>query len=107
MNNPDNSLDAALLAEAGSAEVVVFRSSLSDTRLVTDWLARHQVFFRQVEFPMASAAERERFHRLQTLTGWRMLPQIFIHGRFVGGISEFFAHAWVREHGRGDGQGDD
>lgn len=105
MNSPHDSPDSVLLAEAGSAEVVVFRSSLSDSRLVTDWLARHQVSFRQVEFPMASAAERERFHRLQTLTGWRMLPQIFIHGQFVGGISEFFAHAWVRE--RSEGQGHD
>lgn len=97
MTRPDHAVDPELLAEAGSAEVVVFRSALSDSRMVTDWLLQHDVSFTQVEFPMGSAGERERYRRLQALTGWRMLPQIFIRGRFVGGIPEFFAHPYVRE----------
>ncbi len=91
---------AALQAEAQSAEVVVFRSRVTDARPVSDWLAAHGVDSREVEMPMASGAERERFHHLETLTGWRLLPQIFIGGEFVGGITEFFEHPFVRERDR-------
>jgi len=75
--------------------VVLFVSPLTDARPVTGWLQRHGVAFEQVQLSMASALTRDEFHQLQTATGWRGLPQIFIDGTFIGGIEEFFAHPLV------------
>ena len=40
---------------------------------------------------MGSLRMRERFHALESLTGWHMLPQVFVDGRFVGGYQEILA----------------
>jgi glutaredoxin-related protein len=81
--------------EVQAAHVVLFVSPLTDARPVTGWLERHGVEFQRVELGMASALSRDEFRRLQAATGWRSLPQIFIEGRFVGGIEEFFDHPEV------------
>lgn len=41
--------------------------------------------------PMGSSDERDRFHALQEMTGWQMLPQVFLRGEFVGGEEELRA----------------
>ncbi|MGD2074756.1 MAG: DUF3429 family protein [Gammaproteobacteria bacterium] len=89
------SLPVGLQQAVRSASVVVIVSPLTDARPVTGWLRRHGVDFREVELGMASPLSRDEFHRLQSATGWRGLPQIFIDGSFVGGIQEFFAHPRV------------
>lgn len=77
-----------LAAEARSADVVVFRSGLTDVRTLRSWLDEHRIRFREVEMPMGSGEQRARFHALQEVTGWRTLPQVFLHGEFVGGEQE-------------------
>ena len=38
---------------------------------------------------MGKMRNRDGFNQLQTLTDWDLLPQVFINGEFIGGISEF------------------
>lgn len=83
-NGSDNELQALM----ASAEVVVFRSGLTDTRELAAWLERLGVDHTFVDMPMGEAEQRERFHRLQQHTGWHGLPMAFHHGEFVGGEPE-------------------
>lgn len=76
----------------GSARVVVFRSGLTDTRMLLHWLQREGIDHREVTMGMGSGVERDRFHRLRGWTGWPYLPQIFVDGVFVGGADELYAH---------------
>ncbi len=92
-----------LAREASSATVVIFRSGLTDTRSVVRALSRHGVDYREVEMPMGSSAMRDRFHRLQAMTGWRSLPQIFVHGAFVGGPDELLEHPVLAGDSGGQG----
>ncbi|HDP89928.1 MAG TPA: DUF3429 family protein, partial [Thioalkalivibrio sp.] len=87
----DVAMKHALRREAGKAEVVVFRSGLTDTRELGDWLAATGVGHAFVDMPMGEAAERARFHALRELTGWPMLPMVFHRGEFVGGERELRA----------------
>ncbi len=84
--------DSELDQEIGSATVVIFRSGLTDTRSVVRALRQHGIDFREVEMPMGSEQMRNRFQRLQQMTGWGSLPQIFVHGAFVGGPDELLQH---------------
>ncbi|MFP4132071.1 MAG: DUF3429 family protein [Thiohalospira sp.] len=77
-----------LRALTESAEVVVFRSGLTDTRELAAWLERLGVDHTFVDMPMGEAEQRERFRRLQQHTGWHGLPMAFHHGEFVGGEPE-------------------
>jgi glutaredoxin len=79
-----------LLAAAGQDTVVVFRSPLTDTRTLIDWLRRHGVPHTEVTLSMASWEERERFQELRALTGWETLPQVFVRGELVGGERELY-----------------
>lgn len=93
MNAPVGSaldwLDEAL----EGAEVVVFRSRLTDVRPLQTWLARHpSIRVREELVEMGSGEQRERFQGLKTRTGWKTLPQVFVNGTFVGGQVEFFGH---------------
>ena len=79
-----------LTAMTEQTPVVVFRSPLTDTRMLVDWLGRHGVPHTEVILSMASWEERERFHELRALTGWETLPQVYVHGEFVGGERELY-----------------
>lgn len=80
------------LAElVASAEVVVFRSGLTDTRTLESWLAGAGIDHRVITLGMGSGAARERYRRLRDWTGWDLLPAVFVHGRFVGGAEEAYA----------------
>lgn len=102
--NPPSDLPQELAEALHQVPVVLAVSPLTDARSVTRWLVEHRVPHRQVSFSMAEPASREAFARLRQATRWRGLPQIFVHGEFLGGIDEFFAHpqirAWAREGGR-------
>ena len=80
--------DAQLLAEIRKAPVVIFRSRLSDVRELTDWLEGQGVAHAVIDMPMGDPAERARFHRLEQITRWQLLPQVFVNGEFVGGERE-------------------
>jgi glutaredoxin-related protein len=77
-----------LASEARAADVVVFRSGVTDVRALRDWLERNQIAYREVEMPMGSSEQRARFHALQRMTGWKTLPQVFMGGEFLGGERE-------------------
>lgn len=68
------------------APVVVFHSPVTDLGGIDDALNRAGVDWARVELGMGSAANRELFHELQAMTGRQSLPQLFVDGRFVGGI---------------------
>jgi glutaredoxin len=87
---PQTSRRQRLLDVADQATVVVFRSPVTDTRTLVDWLRRHGVPHAVVTLSMASWQERERFHELRALTGWETLPQVFVRGDFVGGERELY-----------------
>lgn len=84
--------EAALRELIASARVVVFCSNLTDVRPIMTRLDRLGVPRRLVVMGMGSLHMRRRFHALESLTGWKLLPQIFVDGRFLGGYEEFFAH---------------
>ena len=77
-----------LQALMDSAEVVIFRSGLTDTRDLATWLEQQGVDHAFVDMPMGEAEQRERFRALQARTGWHALPMVFHHGRFIGGEPE-------------------
>ena len=76
---------------AASAEVVVFRSGLTDTRALSAWLDRRGLDYRMVTMGMGDAAGRERYRRLRDWTGWDLLPLVFLRGTCVGGADELQA----------------
>ncbi|MFP4129850.1 MAG: DUF3429 family protein [Halorhodospira sp.] len=92
--------DSDLEQEIGSATVVIFRSGVTDTRPVLRTLRQHGIEFREVEMPMGSEQMRNRFQRLQQKTGWGSLPQIFVHGAFVGGLDELLQHPILNKGGQ-------
>jgi hypothetical protein len=78
------------------AEVVIFRSRLTDVRPIRAWMAGHpEVRVHEVLMEMGSGHQRARFQDLKLRTDWETLPQVFINGEFVGGQVEFFAHPLV------------
>lgn len=95
--HPAGQGDGAWLEEAlQGAEVVIFRSRLTDVRPLRAWLARHPAIrVREELMEMGSGEQRERFQGLKARTGWETLPQIFVNGVFVGGQVEFFGHPVV------------
>ena len=92
VSHHDADAPADLAELIGSARVVVFRSGLTDTRMLLHWLQREGIDHREVTMGMGSGAERDRFQRLRDWTGWPYLPQVFVDGVFVGGADEVFAH---------------
>lgn len=73
---------------ARSAPVVVFHSPVTDLAGLDERLDRAGQRWRAVELGMGDAANRERFQALKALTGSATLPQVFMDGRFVGGLRE-------------------
>lgn len=84
MTNQDGHIQA-LQAEIDSAPVVIFRSSLTEMVALRRELDRFNVNYIEIEFGMANSLLRDRFHCLQAMTGYRLLPQVFINSEFVGG----------------------
>ncbi len=84
-------LDAGLRADIASAPVVVFASNLTDLRQTLAYLDRRGARYRVVRMGMASHEMRERFHTLETINNWHLLPIIYVNGRFVGGYDELVA----------------
>ena len=78
--------EAELRKLAESAEVVVFHSPVTDLGGLDELLEQSGRQWRAIEMGMGSAENREQFHRLKTMTGCATLPQVFINGRFVGGL---------------------
>ncbi len=68
------------------APVVVFHSPVTDLAGIDDALIEAGVDWTRVELGMGSASNRALFHGLQAMTGRQSLPQLFVDGRFVGGI---------------------
>jgi hypothetical protein len=48
------------------------------------------VDYRVVPLATGGTVGRERLRELEDWTGWRVLPQVFVDGDFVGGIDELF-----------------
>ena len=70
-------------------KIVIFSSAVTDIRQITDMLNRLKLPYKVVIMSMGKMRNRDGFQQLQTLTDWDYLPQIFINGKFIGGISEF------------------
>lgn len=83
---------------ARSAEVVVFHSTVTDLAGLDELLDASGRDWRAVEMGMGSAENRERFASLKALTGTATLPQVFIDGRFAGGLRD--ASARIQAEGR-------
>ena len=82
---------------AKSAEVVVFHSPVTDLAGLDELLEASGREWRAVELGMGSADSREQFGRLKSLTGSTTLPQVFINGRFVGGLRDAEARILVAD----------
>lgn len=88
MNSVNPELSTELAALATGAEVVVFRSRVTDTRRLQERLGASPLHFALVDMPMGEAAERERFRQLAGATGRHQLPIVFARGNFIGGEPE-------------------
>ena len=71
---------------ADSAEVVVFHSPVTDLGGLDELLERSGREWRMIEMGMGSTQSREQFAELKSQTGCPTLPQVFLQGRFVGGL---------------------
>ncbi len=78
--------DSDVRSLANSADVVVFHSPVTDLGGLDELLERSGREWRAIEMGMGSSESREQFARLKDLTGSRTLPQVFVDGRFVGGL---------------------
>lgn len=78
--------DSELVRLTRQARVVVFHSPVTDLGGIDTALDAAGVAWERVELGMGDATNRERFHALQAMTGRKSLPQIFVDGRFVGGV---------------------
>lgn len=83
-----------LLDEIVSEEIVVYTSALTDARQLTARIAATGRPFREIRMSMGTHAMRRKFDMLRDMTQWPYLPQIFVDGRFVGGLDEFEALHW-------------
>lgn len=91
-----------LCGEIVSEQIVVFTSTLTDTRQLATRIAASGRPFREIRLGMGSSAMRRKFDALRRMTNWPYLPQIFVDGRFVGGFDEFEAlrlQERTRRHG--------
>lgn len=88
---------ADIQALAKSADVVVFHSPVTDLAGLDELLEASGREWRAIEMGMGSADSREQFARLKALTGSPTLPQVFINGRFVGGLRDAEARILVAE----------
>src|SRR6056297_3099628 len=68
------------------AQVVIFHSPLTDLGGLDHELNRRGKRWNAVEMAMGDPRNRERYNALRHFTGQTTLPQVFIDGRFVGGI---------------------
>jgi len=75
-----------------ASRVVVFVSNLTDARPVTQRLEAAGIPFHTEIMGMGDPAMRRRFQELEARTAWPTLPQVFVDGRFVGGIQEALVH---------------
>ena len=78
--------DSELTRLAQQARVVVFHSPVTDLGGIDTALDAAGADWSRVELGMGDAANRERFHALQAMTGRKSLPQLFVDGVFVGGV---------------------
>ena len=91
------SAEDELEALARSADVVVFHSPVTDLAGLDELLEASGRDWRAIEMGMGSAQSREQFARLKALTGSTTLPQVFINGRFAGGLRAAEARLLVAE----------
>jgi len=68
-----------------SAPVVVFRSPVTEMDALRRAFKNQNIDFREIELSMADHQAREQFHQLKKLTDYKLLPQVFIDSRFIGG----------------------
>jgi glutaredoxin/chromate transport protein ChrA len=73
---------------------VVFHSPVTDLDGLPEELERQGYRCSTRELGMGNPDNRALFDRLREETGHRTLPQVFIDGRFVGGLGE--SRAWLR-----------
>lgn len=69
-----------------SAKVVIFHSPLTDLGGLDHELNRRGERWHAVELAMGDKRNRERYEALKHYSGQTTLPQVFVDGRFVGGI---------------------
>jgi len=86
----------SLISDIATSEmVVIFTSNLTDIRMIERHLINHDLPFKVIEMGMGNIHNRNGFRELCETTGWKMLPQIYVNGEFIGGTDEFFRHPEV------------
>lgn len=96
--NPYQSQYPARIAESlQRAPVVLVVSPLTDDRFLRPLLRDLGLDMERVEYTMASQQDRIEFDQLRNQTGWKMLPQVFVEGRFLGGIDELLQWLHARQ----------
>jgi glutaredoxin len=95
MNQLQEKIPSRVAEALRRSSVVLVVSPLTDDRFLRPLLADQRLSVERVEFTMASQQDRMEFDHLKQLTGWRMLPQVFVEGQFLGGIDELLQ--WLSE----------
>ena len=88
----ENLVDVSLSKIASYERAVIFSSALTDIRIIITILESLKIPYKVIEMSMRNVHNREAYVDLCTLTGWYLLPQIFIDNEFVGGVDEFLQH---------------
>ncbi len=92
----------ALVAQSGA---VIFHSGLTDLDGLPAAFADAGMACRQVELGMGDSRNRDLFHELREHTGHATLPQVFMHGAFVGGLRETRARLLLEHRAAPPGAG--
>lgn len=78
--------DEDIEKQAHSAKVVIFRSPLGDLGGLDRMLERRGIQWKSIELGTGERENRARFELLRQYSGHPTLPQVFVDGRFAGGI---------------------
>jgi len=83
-------LPGPVQAAIDSHRIVLVASPITDLGLITRWLEQHGQDYFRLELSMRSAESRAEYEQLRQVTQWHSLPAIFIDGKFIGGMEQFF-----------------
>jgi len=89
--------ETEVMLEVLGAHIVIFSSRLTDIRSLITQLEHNNLDYKEVRMGMGNEESRNYFNALRHLTDWPYLPQIFVNGKFVGGIDELLNHPLLEE----------
>jgi len=92
-----NDFETEVMLEVLGSHIVIFTSGLTDIRSLIAQLEQNNLDYKEIRMGMGNQESRNYFNALRHITEWPYLPQIFVNGRFVGGIDELLDYLLLKE----------